>query len=261
MFTKAKDGFSSADLKLFAILFMLLDHIGAIVIGGYLMQSGFLSPDGFYVLPGTPEPDLARWLYYIEIPLRLAGRIAFPLFAFLIVQGFFHTRSRKNYLLRLAAFALISEIPFYLAVSLIEEGSRNVYFTLALGLLCIWGLELVKEETAARPVLAVPGALAVLLSCCVAAWYIDSDYSYGGVLCIAAFYLFRNDPVCGAAAAGAILTLLNPFGEYAAFFCIFFISRYNGQKGSLPLGKYFFYAFYPGHLLLLYGIAMLILKR
>ena len=145
MFTKAKDGFSSADLKLFAILFMLLDHIGAIVIGGYLMQSGFLSPDGFYVLPGTPEPDLARWLYYIEIPLRLAGRIAFPLFAFLIVQGFFHTRSRKNYLLRLAAFALISEIPFYLAVSLIEEGSRNVYFTLALGLLCIWGLELVKE--------------------------------------------------------------------------------------------------------------------
>ena len=259
MLTKLKKGFTSADLKLFAVIFMFIDHIGAIVIEGYLIQSGLMSTTAFNVSPGTSEFDLAMKLYSIDLPLRLIGRIAFPLFAFMIVQGFIHTHSRKDYLLRLSAFALISQIPFHMAVSLIGMDSRNVFFTLALGLVCIWGIDLARER-AATSFRALPGSLLVILCCCVAAWYINSDYSQYGVLCIVAFYLFKEHPVRGGLIACAILTVINPYYEFTAFLCLFFIKMYNGEKGNLPLGKYFFYAFYPVHMLILYGTAMLILR-
>ena len=259
MLTEIKKGFSSADLKLFAIIFMLIDHIGAIGIEGYLMEAGYMTPVSFNVLPGMPGYDLAMRLYLLDLPLRLIGRVAFPLFAFMIVQGFLHTHSRRDYLLRLLAFALISQIPFRLAVSLIGLDSRNVYFTLALGLICIWGLELAREK-AASPAMAIPGSLLIIASCCLAAWYLDSDYSQYGVLSIMAFYLLRKQPVQGAVAACTMLMVSNPYYEFAAFLSVFLISRYNGEKGEQHFGKYFFYAFYPAHLLILYGIAELILK-
>ena len=258
MLTEMKKGFSSADLKLFAIIFMLIDHIGAIGIEGYLMEAGYMTPVSFNVLPGMPGYDLAMRLYLLDLPLRLIGRVAFPLFAFMIVQGFLHTHSRRDYLLRLLAFALISQIPFRLAVSLIGLDSRNVYFTLALGLICIWGLELAREK-AGSPVMAIPGSLLIIASCCLAAWYLDSDYSQYGVLCIVAFYLLRDRPVLGALAACTILIALSPFFESTTLFSIYFISRYNGQKGSLPFGKYAFYAFYPIHMLIIYGVVRLIM--
>lgn len=258
MLTKYKNGLSSADLKLIAVITMLIDHIGAILIEGCLTQSGLLPLSAFNASAGMPGTELSTALIYIDIILRLTGRIAFPLFSFMIVQGFMHTGSRKAYLIRLLSFALISQIPFSLAVSLTGVDSANVFFTLSLGLICIWGLELIKESRS-HPVFEITLSLLVIFSCCMAAWYIDSDYGQLGVLCIAVFYLLREHPVRGAAAACVILAASDLY-EITAFISVFLISRYNGQKGELPFGKYFFYAFYPAHLLILYGIVRLILR-
>ena len=259
MLTKYKNGLSSADLKLIAVITMLIDHIGAILIEGCLMQSGFMPSGAFTASHDMPGYGLAIRLYYIDILLRLTGRTAFPLFAFMIVQGFMHTHSRKAYLIRLLLFALVSQIPFHLAASLTVMDSANVLFTLTLGLICIWVLELIREKLSGSS-FAIPLAVIVVFCCCAASWYIDSDYSQYGVLSIMAFYLFRKQPVQGAVAACTILMVSNPYYEFAAFLSVFLISRYNGEKGEQHFGKYFFYAFYPAHLLILYGIVRLILR-
>lgn len=95
-------------LKLIAASSMLIDHIG------YL----------FF--------DDMQWL-------RIVGRLAFPIFAFLIVEGAVHTRDFKKYVMRLSVFALISEIPFNLAMRgrLIDTGGSNVLVTFVIGLICI----------------------------------------------------------------------------------------------------------------------------
>ena len=142
-------------------------------------------------------------------------------------------------------------------MSLLGLDGRNVYFTLALGLICIWGLELAGEK-AATPVMAIPGSLLIIACCCLAAWYIDCDYSQYGVLCIAVFYLLRHRPAYGAIAACIILLMASPYFEVTSFFCIYFINRYNGQKGNLPFGKYFYYAVYPVHFLIFYWTVLLI---
>lgn len=259
MLTGLKNGLSYADIRLIAVAAMLIDHIGAILIEGYLMQSGFMSPDAFNASPDMTGYGLARALYYIDIILRLTGRTAFPLFAFMIVQGFTHTHSRKAYLIRLLLFALISQIPFRLAASLTVMDSANVFFTLAMGLICIWGLEIIGEKFS-HTFFAITLAAIVAFCCCAAAWYIDCDYGQYGVLAIMAFYLFRKQPVQGAAAACIMLMASNPYYETASFLSVFLISRYNGQRGEQRLGKYFFYVFYPAHLLILYGTAKLILS-
>ena len=259
MLTRLKNGLSYEDIRLIAIIAMLIDHIGAILIEGYLMQSGCMLPDTLSVSYDMPGYGLIMGLYYIDILLRLTGRIAFPLFSFMIVQGFMHTHSRKAYLVRLLLFALISQIPFHLAASLTVMDSVNVLFTLALGLICIWGLELIRENWSGSS-FALLLAIIAVFCCCAVSWYIDSDYGQYGVLAIMAFYLFRRQPVQGAVAACIMLMVSNPYYELTAFLSVFLISRYNGEKGEQHFGKYFFYIFYPVHLLMLYGTAKLILK-
>lgn len=259
MLIKLKNGLSYADIRLIAIIAMLIDHIGAILIEGYLVQSGFMLHGAFNVSFDMQGYNFVSLLYYIDILLRLTGRTAFPLFAFMIVQGFMHTHSRKAYLIRLLLFALISQIPFHLAASLTVLDSVNVLFTLALGLICIWGLEIIRRKQSGS-LFEILLAVIVVFCCCAASWYIDSDYGQYGVLSIMAFYLFRRQPVQGAVAACIMLMISNPYYELTSFLSVFLISRYNGEKGEQHLGKYFFYFFYPVHLLMLYGIAEFILR-
>ena len=124
-------GFSGSTLKLIAIITMLIDHIGAAVIARLLIAG-----------------QGSELLYKIYYAMRAVGRVAFPIFCFLLVEGFFYTGSRKKYALRLFGFALLSEIPFDLAFSgkILEFGYQNVFFTLLIGLLTIM---LFDEVTAA----------------------------------------------------------------------------------------------------------------
>lgn len=220
-------GIPGSTLKLIALITMLLDHIGAILI----VSSG---------------------PYYI---LRLIGRIAFPIFCFLLVEGFLHTKNFSNYAFRLFLFALISEIPFNLAFyhTVFYRDSQNVFFTLLIGLFVIACLDYLEHTLSDKLGICLICRVIAILTGMGIAWYFKTDYSYTGILIIALLYLFRNNRTIAVADACFFLTLASSM-EISSFVCLPLIRAYNGERG-LSL-KYVFYLFYPVHLLILYLISL-----
>lgn len=186
---------------------------------------------------------------------RCIGRLAFPLYCFLLVEGFCYTRNVKKYCFRLFLFALLSEVPFDLAFfgKIVYLGHQNVFFTLLLGILLIWNLDSVLQKKYSNRIenlLHILGIIAVYTVSC----FINSDYSIYGVLLIAAFYVFRRRKSETALSNIIFNVVLSLRGErqLCGVFSAGLIALYNGKKGvSL---KYFFYLIYPLHLLLFYWI-------
>ncbi len=229
---KKSFGFSGSTLKLMAIIIMLIDHTGATVIHSIAALPAVLRDHELRVL----------WQQIYNVS-RSIGRLAFPIFCFLIVEGFIHTRSLSRYALRLFLFALISEIPFDIALkgSWYYPSSQNVFFTLLIGLLVLIGIRYLTDNGTRRLLLAlIPLAAGMAL-----AWWLKTDYSYKGVFLIAVLYLLRNSRLyqCIGGAAAISWELPAPL----AFIPIYF---YNGERGFSM--KYFFYFFYPVHLMILY---------
>lgn len=254
---KKKRGISGSTVKLIAIVSMLIDHIGAGILGRLLVKAGFLE-----VMGSGDLNAIMQWmmnnaaLYYSYSAMRMIGRLGFPVFCFLLVEGFQRTRDVRKYALRLGAFALVSEIPFDLCFSgkVLETGYQNVFFTLFLGLLTMVAFDwIAKREWAAnknlnRVVKVVFSAVALAVGAGVA-HFLKTDYAATGVLCIMALYLFRKKKPFQIA-AGCIAFLW----EVTAPLAFIPIGFYNGERG-LKL-KYFFYAFYPVHLLLIWLVTM-----
>ena len=225
-------------IKLIAIVSMLIDHTGAI-FQGYL-------PADMYTL------------------MRAVGRIAFPLFAFFIIEGFTHTRNVKNYLLRLAVFAVLSEIPFDYAFfgwsgRLFSWGHQNVFVTLTLGLAVIWLLDTIRTRMTSMnflPHLAqlLLTVLVIFLSVSLAD-LLGGDYGHMGMLLMLLFYFARGNKLGQVLALTAWLLLydysIGRVTELYAIVDILPILFYNGKKGTLPVPKLLFYGFYPVHLLVL----------
>ena len=144
---KKSKGISGSTIKLVAIITMLIDHIAAICLDNILIKRGLYTLD--WSNPEAMNKFMAEngLLYNIDTIMRSIGRLAFPLFCFLLVEGFLHTRSKWKYSLRLAAFALISEVPFDLAFHAkpFFWGYQSVYFTLLIGLLVLIGLKLISD--------------------------------------------------------------------------------------------------------------------
>lgn len=313
-----KRGISGSTIKIIAVIAMLIDHTAAVVMIREIMARGFQEA----ALGG--QSLLLGWLmengvlfYGYEI-MRMIGRLGFPIFCFLLVEGFQRTRDVKKYALRLGLFALISELPFNLAVTgrLWYSGYQNVYFTLLIGLLALWAYSFFDkyehqekgkdlpaalrwiltaagvvlpvaypavfipfQEQVARLVccglflaatvvtLALYGRrkgfrrvqtacadIAVLIPLMFLAEYLQTDYSGMGVLTISVMYLFRKRRALSMAMGCIVLTLMS-VSEIPAFLTVIFIAFYNGRRGLKM--KYFFYVFYPAHLLLLYLTAVL----
>ena len=239
--------FSGTALKTIACITMLVDHIGASCIeAGILtpgLDSGTLSRDTLSTYP----------LYRLDMVLRFTGRLAFPIFCFLLVEGFVHTRDVKKYVRRLFLFALISEVPFDLAFfrTSFALDHQNVYWTLALGVLAMAGLKHYEKPDGSaswKGLLCAAGCtLAALLAC--------TDYDGIGVFIICALYLTRGDRK-RQCIVGALLFLF----ELTAPLAFVLVWFYNGQRGACsPLQKKAFYWFYPVHLSVLAVVTNLLL--
>ena len=251
MNTQHKSGLSGSHLKWIAIITMFVDHIGAV-----LLEYGLLPKVSDAVLGGNSfdyiVTDYHFWYYFNEV-LRGIGRLAFPLFCFLLVEGYLHTKNVKKYALRLGLFALLSEVPFDLAVyqSYFNLSGQNVFFTLFIGLMVLWGLDyFTKTLTDAM----LPFRYLVPLTGILAAQFLQTDYAGYGILLIFLLYECRNNRKLQCI-AGAFLTL---FSSYTAWIAFVFIWFYNGERGK-QLPKYFFYAFYPVHLLVLFLVRIILL--
>ena len=230
---------SGAGLKWIAIVTMLIDHSAKGIL--YL---GIIRPR----MPIIRGSSLDQ-LYQLYKVLRGVGRIAFPIFCFFLVQGFLYTRNRAKYATRLFLFALISEIPFNLGLNnrLRYPSHQNVYFTLFLGLimLCLWewlGKKIRYPAIAIFPQAAQAAALMYL------AYYLRTDYKYKGMILILVFYLLHE--FLPLAAAGGAVAM---YWEWPWVLIAFpLLLLYNGKRGKQ--NKYFFYVFYPAHLILIYAI-------
>lgn len=227
---------TGAALKWIAVITMLIDHIGAVVL-----EKGAVYAYK-HQLAGALDYDSIHFVLQVDIWLRRVGRIAFPIFCFLLLEGFFHTSDRKKYAMRLLLFALISEIPFDLAFryQILEFTYQNVLFTLLIGLLTIWTMDVLRRKHAALALL--PAGAGIL-----AGYFMQTDYNWKGVLLILVLYLFYQYPA-EKTAAGCLCLLWEP----VACLAFLFLNLYNGKKGRSI--KFFFYWFYPAHLLVLVTI-------
>ena len=199
-----------------------------------------------------------------ELPiLRCVGRLAFPLFAFMAVEGDLRTRSLKNYLLRLLMLGVISEIPFDLLVSgsVFYPVHQNVIWTIVLGLCCIWAFENIAADRQ-RLLSAV-----VIIASLGAAIIADVDYSSAGVLTLFAFYAFRGSTVRCRLLQLLSLGIINlmllggveltfPY-QALAVLSLPIIWLYDGSQGPHNgFIKAANYLFYPAHMLILALLAI-----
>lgn len=213
-------------LKITALMTMLCDHIGCVLLSGEKYEQ----------------------LYNI---MRIIGRISFPLFCFMLVEGFCHTHDKKKYIQRLAVFAVISEIPFDIAFKgkIVNIYSQNVMWTLLIGFIAMYFIEKYYHIAAARIFIIITGMIVALL--------LNTDYNLWGVLIISILYLYRNNN-----AQKLILMSIALFaqGQMEAFavLSIPFILKYDENKVEKPMPKYISYIFYPAHLLMLYMIKIIL---
>ncbi|MCI7510804.1 MAG: conjugal transfer protein TraX [Firmicutes bacterium] len=218
---------SSFALHIWAMLLMLCDHLQLTLL-----------------------PDLPI--------LRCVGRLAFPLFAFMAVEGYLHTRSLKKYLLRLLMLAVISEVPFDLLVSgsVFDPMHQNVIWTIILGLCCIRAFENISADL--KKMLSAVVIIASLAAAIIA----RVDYSSAGVLTLLAFYAFRGNTVrCRLmqllSLAFINLVLLGGIGfafpyQALAVLSLPIIWLYDGSQGPHNgFIKAANYLFYPAHMLIL----------
>ena len=212
---------SAFTLKLIALVTMIIDHVGAIFFPQFI------------------------WLRYI-------GRLSMPIYAFLLVQGYMHTRNFNRYALRMGIFALLSEVPY----DLLFQGTwlgfqrQNILFTF---LTARFAMELLDASAKGRNNFMFIGA--VILT--ILPYFLHFSYGVYGVLTVLCFYLFQKYRGIDAVAFAALT-----YGQYTqdgnttqlyAIAAAIPVLLYNGKRGALSL-KYFFYISYPAHMLLLYPI-------
>ena len=221
-------------LKIIACIAMLIDHFGAAIL-----------------LPGLDEPWFSMEIYILT---RSIGRIAFPIFAYLIAQGCVHTKNIGKYLLRLGLLAIVSEPFFDIAFwggNIDFLRNTNIFYTLFLGTLAIAGYEKLRQVFA-NNFGDIIGVLAVVPAM-VAAWLLSTDYAHIGVGMIFLIYILRPESRAGrtvALAIGMAALYVNHLDYLLfSFAAIALIALYDGKLGiNNGAIKWGFYFFYPAHL-------------
>lgn len=216
---------SGSALKLVAMAAMVIDHVALI----------------FFC--NNPEHSTTYEL------MRTIGRISYPVFAFLVVEGYLHTHDFGRSAKRLLYFAIVSEIPWQL---INHDGSHNVLFTLLAGLFVLYMIEHWHTTNINISLFAIITGVLLI--------YIHTDYDWKGLLLILIFYLFKKDPLFQTVFGILVMSFYGFTGALLAFMVI---NAYNGHRGFIQgdLGKHLVYLFYPCHLLLLWTVGVMILNR
>jgi hypothetical protein len=207
-------------LKWIAMITMTIDHVGAILYPEYAV-------------------------------LRVIGRLSFPLFAYLIVLGVKTTRNIKHYFVRLFLFALISQIPFYLALGIEPLEHLNIFFTLSFGVMFIYFIE-------KRSVLSLVPVLASLL---------NFDYNVYGIALIGCMYLLEENVELGVVSICLVnlpYLLAGSIQGFSVLALPIILLHRNGvlkmnmesKRKTAVIRKYIYYSYYPLHLALLYLIKL-----
>ena len=223
---ESKRGLTGNQLKILAMVTMTLDHVG------------------LSLLPQYPV-------------LRLLGRLAMPIYAFLIAQGCRHTRSRGRYLLRLFGLGAACQAVYYIAMDSLYMG---ILITFSLSVVLIWTLERAKEMKKTGPILtAVAAVLGAVFLCCVLPGLLPGrdfglDYGIFGVLLPVAAYFWG---LPGMGIDLALLCLSFGGNQWWSLLALPLLACYNGQRGKWKLGT-FFYLYYPVHLAVIQLIAWVI---
>lgn len=242
-------GISQEGIKLIATMTMLIDHIGAVLVYEWYMSSS--------IAAGTH----IQWLWDLYMLLRIIGRIAFPIYCFLLVEGVHHTRNPKKYGIRLAVGMLLSEIPFDLAFSGgWDMGYNSVMVTLLLGFFMLEAMKRVSLMW--KCLLVLPFFLLAEL--------LKTDYAGNGILLIAFLSITRGIPHEKLFRFVGMILLLS-FGakinigviqipmELFGLIGIGLVFLYNGTKHSYnKVSQWAFYLFYPVHLTLLWIVRILL---
>lgn len=246
--TTKPSGLNRNGLRTWGMLFVLAGIISRGILQNELL--GMLSVSGAGLLEIMQTMPDAMTIAAVALVLQAVETIAVPIFAFLLVEGFQHTSDYKKYLLRVAGMAVLSEIPYNLAMSqnVLDFGSRNPAFGV---LLCLVLLYLYKRFAEQKFVCVI-----VCLAATLWAWMLNIEHAIPMVLMVSVIWIFRNKKMfmgfSGAAVAvlctgGSMFYLASPMGFLVTHF-------YNGEPGEG--NKLVNYLFYPVILLVVALIAM-----
>lgn len=238
-------GFSANTLKMIACAAMVVDHFAYIVVRDLYLE--VCAADGVRLMGWMGAEEL----YSLYLAMRTIGRLAFPIFCFALVQGYRHTGNFGQYLSRLLVFAIVSEIPFDLMDgALVDWHGQNVMWTLLIGLMLLRAWDYLEEKSI--PFTNGLRFICVLAACGIS-YALRTDYYIVGVLLILVLHVGRERPlrlILGVFAVNAMAAVLfESQTQIYAVLAIPFLFLYKGSRGAG--GKYFFYAFYPVHLLAL----------
>ena len=242
---KREIGFSHNALVIIAMFTMFLDHFAIIIIQGGKLY-GY---DYSLYQNALKQPIAQKWLT-IYLVLRIIGRISFPIFSFLIVEGFRRSNNVFKYIMRILTLAIVSEIPFDLMIfnklSMECFQVQNVLWTYLVALIMLSIIKLMYNLPVGFTLF--PAVIATIIT-----YFMRTDYWLEGIILIYIFYIFRHDlnmKCLLALIVTFLMTLKNYYGM--GILSIFFIYFYDGTKGYLDL-KRIHYLFYPLHILILYG--------
>ena len=235
--------FTGSTLKIIAVLFMVLDHVGQIVLkNGIAMKA----PYSMFT-----DKQFSLLLTMIDT-CHILGRLAFPVFCFMIVEGFLHTHNMRRYLKNLFVCAAVSEPVYDLAFAgeAISPRQQNVIWCLMLGLIVLIALRRFENNFAVLLIIISAGAFL--------SYICRLDGAYYGILLISAFYMFHEKPLMKFVSAVIVMFvcgldfsakgIIDPY-FLTAVSAMVLIMFYNGSRGIKM--KHFFYIFYPAHLLIL----------
>jgi len=241
-----KKGISGAVVKNLAMIAMIVDHLAQLIWAPFVMDKGYL-------------PNIAYGVYVVGT--GVIGRMAMPLFSFLIAEGVFYTSNRRKYLLQVFLTGVLAFFPYiYLTGGVpLHFTNLNIMFAFSIAILAIMCMDRVEQSWL---------KIVIVIAACVLSEVTKCEYASPAILMVTAAYYFRDNKIrqlCYSMAGFVLGTAISAVyqdelwtmeAEAPALLAFIVIALYNGERGK-PLPKWVYYVFYPAHLAIIAIIRMI----